>query len=106
MKIAFFSDIHANLPALEAGYARAKRAEAERFVSCGDAVGGGPYPRETIQFLREKNFTAVSGNIERKLLEGIAISSKKKKKLPDGKKGNLAWTLLRLGSEEVEWLSA
>ncbi len=37
MRIAFFSDIHANLPALRAAYAAAAAAGARRVVIAGDA---------------------------------------------------------------------
>ena len=53
MKIAIFSDIHANLHALEAALDDAANAmEAEEFWSLGDLVGYGPHPVNTVLFLK------------------------------------------------------
>lgn len=105
MKIALFSDIHANLPALEKGYARASRMGSEKFISCGDMIGGGPFPMETIQFIRANGITCIRGNIERKILERSA-KKHAKKKFSDDKKGNLLWTASHLGPEEMQWLGS
>jgi putative phosphoesterase len=103
MRIAFFSDIHSNLPAIRTAFERASAMGAEKFFSCGDMIGGGPSPAETIRFLNEKGITAIRGNIERKIA-AKAGKATGKKKFPDGKKGNLAWTASRLGQEEMQWL--
>jgi predicted phosphodiesterase len=65
MRIALISDIHANLPALEACLAAAERLEAERFAFLGDFVGYGPDPErvvERVQPLVEAGAIAVLGN--------------------------------------------
>ncbi|MCA0434603.1 MAG: metallophosphatase family protein [Proteobacteria bacterium] len=49
MRLALLSDIHANLPALEACLAAAREAGAERFVFLGDLVGYGPDPEAVVE---------------------------------------------------------
>jgi predicted phosphodiesterase len=48
MRIALISDIHANLPALEACLAAAERLEAGKLAFLGDFVGYGPDPEAVI----------------------------------------------------------
>ena len=104
MRIAFFSDIHANMPALSAAFARAERLGVSKHVIAGDIIGGGPHPLEVTRFLMEKNVQSIRGNIERKVT-GRA-GKPVKKNFSSDKKGNLLWTAAQLGSAEMEWLRA
>ena len=45
--IAIFSDIHGNLPALEACYADARARGCSQFLNLGDILSGPLWPRET-----------------------------------------------------------
>ena len=105
MRIAFFSDVHSNLPAIQAAYERALAMGAEKFISCGDIVGSGPFPSETIHFHIEKGIASIRGNIERKIVLKAGKAAGKKK-FPDDKKGNLAWTSSRLSPEENQWIAS
>ena len=51
MRVAVISDIHGNLPALEAVLSDVSRERVDRIISCGD-VASGPLPVETLQVLR------------------------------------------------------
>ena len=65
MRIALISDIHANLPALEACLSAAVRLEADRLAFLGDFVGYGPDPEAVIDRVRplaEAGAIAVLGN--------------------------------------------
>ena len=62
MRVAFFSDVHANLPALEAALADARERGATHLIHLGDAVGYGPQPAETLARLRQVAAAAVLGN--------------------------------------------
>lgn len=53
MKLALLSDIHANLPALDACIAHAKAQGANQFALLGDIVDYGPYPAETVERCRQ-----------------------------------------------------
>src|ERR671932_976309 len=63
--LAILYDIHGNLPALEAVLADARAAGAERFVLGGDYALFGPWPRETVERLRELDADWIRGNGER-----------------------------------------
>lgn len=62
MRYAIFSDVHANLDALDAVVADAVGLGAEKFICLGDAVGYGPMPEETVSRLRQIGAAAVAGN--------------------------------------------
>ena len=62
MHIGLISDIHANLPALEAVEAALAKRGVERIICCGDLVDYAPWPIEVISRLRKMNVTSVQGN--------------------------------------------
>ena len=57
MRIGLLADIHANLPALEAAYASLTAASCDVIVNLGDAITIGPYPAETLDFLRARGIS-------------------------------------------------
>jgi predicted phosphodiesterase len=68
MKLAVVSDIHGNLPALEAVLADTKARGVERIVNLGDSLSGPLLPRETAQFLMQQSWPQLAGNHERQVL--------------------------------------
>jgi predicted phosphodiesterase len=65
MRYALFSDIHANLPALEAVLADIDaRADIEATYHLGDLVGYAPWPDEVVGLLRERAIPGVAGNYD------------------------------------------
>ncbi len=60
MSIAFFSDVHANLEALEAFLAATSGCDAR--YCCGDVVGYGDRPNEVCDRLRELSIPCIMGN--------------------------------------------
>jgi putative phosphoesterase len=63
-RIAIFSDIHANLPALEAVFADMDaRGLAERYC-LGDLVGYATFPNEVIELIRTRNIPCIMGNYD------------------------------------------
>ncbi len=68
MKIAAVSDIHGNLPALEAVLADIGRRGVDLVVNLGDILSGPLLPRETADRLMELDFPTISGNHERQVL--------------------------------------
>lgn len=69
MKIAFISDIHANLHALQAVWADLEALNAEMVYCLGDLVGYGAFPNETIAFLQERDTPTIMGNYD----EGVGF---------------------------------
>ncbi|WP_404339727.1 metallophosphoesterase family protein [Sphingomonas sp. MMS12-HWE2-04] len=68
MKTAILSDIHGNLPALEAVVANAEAQGCTRFVNLGDVVSGPLWPAETADWLIARGWPTIAGNHERQLL--------------------------------------
>jgi predicted phosphodiesterase len=65
MRYVLFSDIHANLPALEAVLAEVRPAvEQGTAYHLGDLVGYAPWPDETVALLRERRIPGVAGNYD------------------------------------------
>jgi putative phosphoesterase len=62
MRIAVISDIHANLPALEAVLADIARQQADKIYCLGDLVNFAPWPNEVIELIRENNIPTLCGN--------------------------------------------
>ncbi len=60
--LALLSDIHGNLPALEAVVANARAQGCTRFLSLGDVAGYYAQPGECIDMLRELGATNILGN--------------------------------------------
>lgn len=67
-RVAVLSDIHGNLPALEAVVDDAKRRGCEQFVNLGDILSGPLWPVETAAFLMPLEWPTIAGNHERQLL--------------------------------------
>lgn len=68
MRIAFVSDIHGNLPALEAVIAELAREPVDVVINLGDIVSGPLWPRETADRLMALGWPTIAGNHERQLL--------------------------------------
>lgn len=68
MRLAVVSDIHGNLPALQAVCAAIERAGADRVVNLGDVLNGPLWPAETADWLMARGWPTLAGNHERQLL--------------------------------------
>ncbi len=64
MKIALISDIHGNLPALEAVLAELNAEGVDEIVCLGDVALFGPQPRQVLAILRELGCPVVMGNTD------------------------------------------
>lgn len=64
MKIALFSDIHANLPALEAVLADIDQKRPDAVYCLGDLVGYNVWPNEVIDTLRQRGIPTIAGNYD------------------------------------------
>jgi len=71
MKIALFSDIHANLPALEAVFSDMENRKPDAVYCLGDLVGYAPWPNEVIAEIRRRGIPAIAGNYD----QGIGLHS-------------------------------
>ena len=64
MKIALFSDIHANLPALEAFFKNVEDRQPDAIYCLGDLVGYNVWPNEVINELRKRKIPTIAGNYD------------------------------------------
>jgi putative phosphoesterase len=71
MKIALFSDIHANLPALEACFKSMEAQKPDAIYCLGDLVGYNIWPNEVINEIRRRGIPTIAGNYD----QGIGLSS-------------------------------
>jgi putative phosphoesterase len=71
MKIALFSDIHANLPALESCFKSMDQQEPDAIYCLGDLVGYNIWPNEVINEIRRRGIPTIAGNYD----QGIGLIS-------------------------------
>ncbi|NOV00837.1 metallophosphoesterase family protein [Paenibacillus planticolens] len=90
-KIAIISDIHGNLPALEAVLADIKQRGIERIYCLGDLVGKGPDPAAVVDCIRSTCEVVIQGNWD----SGI--------NLPQDQPGGI-WQQQQLGPERLAYL--
>lgn len=64
MKIALFSDIHANLPALEAFFKDVETRNTDTIYCLGDLVGYNIWPNEVIDEIRKRGIPTIAGNYD------------------------------------------
>ena len=65
MRYALISDVHANLPALEAVLADIDRRDDVRAIyHLGDLVGYAPWPNETVALLGVRRVAGIAGNYD------------------------------------------
>lgn len=66
MKIALFSDIHANLPAFEAFLADLDSRKVDAVYCLGDMIGYNIWPNEVIVEIRRRGIATLAGNHDKK----------------------------------------
>jgi predicted phosphodiesterase len=101
-RIAVVSDIHGNLPALEAVWVEIERAAPALVVNLGDIASGPLWPQETVQWLMAREaaepqrWRTIAGNHERQALA------------PDVARmgASDAYAARALGARERAWLAA
>ncbi|HEX2735834.1 MAG TPA: metallophosphoesterase family protein [Polyangiaceae bacterium] len=96
MRLALVSDIHGNLPALEAVVKDFGARGVDGVVNLGDSLSGPLFPLATAQFLMAQSWVHLAGNHERWIL----------KTPPAKQKPSDAFARAELGSEQLEWLSS
>jgi predicted phosphodiesterase len=92
---AVVSDIHGNLPALEAviAHAQAQAGGVDGWLNLGDIASGPLWPRETVARLMALDWPTIAGNHERQLLTHATGASD-------------AFAAARLSDAQKRWLAA
>jgi len=70
-RIAVFSDLHGNLPALSAILIKIKELECDYVVNLGDSIAIGAFSNECIDILKSTKIISIIGNHEEYLIKGI-----------------------------------
>lgn len=70
VKVALISDIHANLPALEAVLADLATVAPDTVYHLGDLVGYAPWPDEVVALLESERIEGVAGNYDSTVATG------------------------------------
>jgi putative phosphoesterase len=63
-RVAVITDIHANLPALEAALARIEELGIDQMYCGGDLVGYGPHPNDVCGLIAERGIPTIYGNYD------------------------------------------
>jgi len=90
-QIALISDIHGNLPALEAVLEDAARHKVDEIWNLGDMLGYAPFPNEVLQKLREVGAVNLIGNYDLKVLDFKRKQEKWKRKKAPAKYAGFQW---------------
>lgn len=67
MKIAIISDIHANLPALNAVLDDISSFNPDHIYCLGDLTDAAPWPNEVIELIKERNIPTIMGNHDERI---------------------------------------
>jgi protein phosphatase len=89
--IAIISDLHGNLPALEAVLRDIKRRHISRIFCLGDLIGKGPHSDKVVDICQDVCAVTIKGNWDDYILR-------------DTEKPTLLWHQQRLGPERLEYL--
>jgi predicted phosphodiesterase len=104
-KIAVLSDIHGNVPALEAVLEDLEAVAPDEVLVGGDLVGRGPQGTEVVRRIAELGWRTIRGNHEEYMLEfrrGDVPSA-----WLHAKEWSAArWMASELGAEEARWIEA
>lgn len=93
--IVLMSDIHGNLPALEAVAASLPPHDA--VYVAGDLCLEGPRPAEVVDFVRDHGWQAVMGNTDRDIVQETGADSERTQRVQ--------WTREQLGKDRLRWLA-
>ena len=100
-RIAIFSDIHANLPALEKVVADATAQNVNSFACLGDIVGYGPNPSECVSYMQELKCVCIKGNHDEYIQDNFDLAH-----FNDQAKEALEWTRNSLSIGQKSWLAS
>ncbi|MCY0387423.1 metallophosphoesterase family protein [Robbsia sp. Bb-Pol-6] len=94
MRVAAISDIHGNLPALQAILGHIRTQNVDLVVNLGDIASGSLYPSQTGDFLSPLGYPTIKGNHERQLLAGVVVNMGESD----------AYTYRQLRQDQLEWI--
>jgi predicted phosphodiesterase len=102
-RIAVISDIHGNVPALEAVMADLERVAPDEVLVGGDLVGRGPEGAEVVRRIAATGWATIRGNHEEYLLE-FRRGQVPAQWLHAAEWSAARWMAGELGAEEAAWI--
>ena len=100
MKLGIFTDIHANLPALEKAIETFREHECTHIVHVGDLIGIGPYPRECMELANSvKEMSFIMGNHDFWYADGLP--QPQPAWMSDEEVAHQKWTHAQIGKDYV-----
>jgi predicted phosphodiesterase len=109
MRLVLLSDVHANLPALEAVLGDiGRRAPDAAVYHLGDLVGYAPWPNEVVDRIRETGMAGVAGNYDSTTAAGYKHCGCRYEDPRQEELSHLsyAWTLTHTSDGSKRWLGA
>ena len=106
MKAALIGDVHANLPALEAVLAHARKQNVEAIWNIGDFVGYGPFPDQVVRLLRQTGAASIIGNYDLKVLKAPRKKEEWKANKPPEKWTSFQWAYDHLSQDSRDYLAS
>jgi putative phosphoesterase len=104
MKVALISDMHANLPALEAVLAHANSIGVKRFWCLGDFVQFNAFPQEVVRTVRRLKPVSIHGNVDSMVLEmKQRLKQTPMEELPEDEVP-FAWTYRQLSKQSRKYI--
>ena len=105
MRLGIITDIHNNVAALQAVMAQLDQLHCDKIICCGDMIGIGPCPEETVRYMMQvPNLIAVRGNHEQYLLEGMPTEYPNEEEMSPGEMEHHKWEHQLLSTESVAFL--
>lgn len=104
--IALISDIHGNLPALEAVLDDAAHRGITEIWNLGDMLGYAPFPNEVLRRLRDVEAVSIVGNYDLKVLIFECKRSKWKRTKPPSKYIAFQWNAAHLSDKNRRFIAS
>jgi putative phosphoesterase len=107
-RVAVITDIHANLPALQAALARIDELEVDGLYCGGDLVGYGPRPDEVCALVAERAIPTIYGNYDHAIARDLEDCGCAYVTAHDRELGqrSVAWTLAHTGAPSKRFMRA
>ena len=103
MKILLISDIHGNFPALKACIEYFSEITFDTIYNCGDSLVYGPFPNQTLHWLKTNKVPSILGNTDKKVIKLLKGKTFKKPRMEE-KRIMYTWTADQLDSSARKYI--
>lgn len=107
MKLGIITDIHNNLFALNTVLKYFAEQNCDKIICCGDIIGIGPYPEETVQrMMKVQNLIAVKGNHDGYFVDGMPTEFPNEERMDYGEMLHHKWEHSMLSESSAKFLKS